>query len=68
MEEWRETFEHRGMRFEACFKKRPFREGIEVQVQVEGTVITVSELGLGKMAALEKIKLEIDRVNSPKHK
>ncbi|WKZ56639.1 MAG: hypothetical protein QY326_07880 [Bdellovibrionota bacterium] len=60
MESWQKHFQHRGVTYCAEFVKRPFREGIEVSVEVDGTVIRFAELGLGEQALIHRLKFEID--------
>jgi hypothetical protein len=58
----RKRFKHHGISYVAVFKKRPFREGLEVSVTLpSGSVLSVGELGLGEKALIEKLKAEIDR-------
>jgi hypothetical protein len=61
-EESRIRFVHRGREFEAIVIKRPFREGLEVKLEVDGKVIHLAELGLGEKAIVERLKNEIDRI------
>lgn len=62
MESWHRNFQHRGVTYCAEFVKRPFREGIEVSVEIDGSVIRIAELGLGEQALLHRLKFEIDSV------
>jgi hypothetical protein len=39
--------------FEVHFRRRPFREGFEVQVDLGSRIVRCGELGLGEHAALE---------------
>lgn len=62
MEEvWSKTFEVEGRTFEAVCMRRPFREGFEVHVDVDGEVLTFAELGFGDSALLEKARSMVDR-------
>lgn len=57
MEEvWTKTFEVDGREFEAVFIRRPFREGLEVRIDVDGEQLSVAEFGYGEMALLEKAR------------
>ncbi len=60
-ERFTKRFSHRGVRYLAVFYRRPFREGLEVSLEVRGKTIRVGELGLGERALIEKLKAEIDR-------
>lgn len=53
-----------GRQFIAHFRKRPFREGVEVVVEVDGTTVRIAELGLGDGALMERIKSEIRRITT----
>jgi hypothetical protein len=55
-QEWERIIEVNGMRFEAQFVQRPFREGIEVRINTLNGIVTVAELGLGEQALLEKAR------------
>jgi len=52
-ESWTRTITVDGEAFEVRFFRRPFREGLEVTVDVHGTELRLSELGLGEIALLE---------------
>lgn len=57
MEEvWTKTFEVDGREFEAVFIRRPFREGLEVRIDVDGEEISVAEFGFGETSLLEKAR------------
>ena len=57
MEEvWSKTFEVDGREFEAVFMRRPFREGLEVRIEVDGEVLSIAEFGFGETALLEQAK------------
>ena len=47
--------------FIARFIQRPFREGLEVEVDVDGRTIRVGELGLGEEALINKVRAEIEK-------
>lgn len=55
-ESWTKSFEVDGRTFEAEFFRRPFREGLEVRIDVDGEVLTVAEFGFGEVALLEKAR------------
>ncbi|MEN9844960.1 MAG: hypothetical protein RIS36_107 [Pseudomonadota bacterium] len=57
MEEvWSISFEVEGRSFEAVAMRRPFREGFEVHVHVDGEVLTFAEFGFGDSALIEKAR------------
>ena len=56
----KKRFSHRGIKYTALIKERPFREGLEVEVNCGDSVIHVAELGLGERALIERLKEEID--------
>lgn len=61
MEEvWTKSFEVTGRTFEAVCMRRPFREGFEVRIEVDGEVLTFAELGYGDTALLEKAKAVVE--------
>jgi hypothetical protein len=41
--------------------RRPFREGFEVHIDVDGEVLTFAELGFGDSALLEKAQAMVER-------
>jgi hypothetical protein len=46
-----------GRHFEAECIRRPFREGLEVRIELPGgEVLSVAELGLGEAALIEKAR------------
>jgi hypothetical protein len=53
-EEWPQVIEVDGVRFQAQFVSRPFREGIEVRIKTSQGIISIAELGLGERAIREK--------------
>lgn len=55
-EVWTREIEVDGAIFNATCIRRPFREGIELQVELPSGILTVAELGLGELALLEKAK------------
>lgn len=55
-DDWTETLEVDGLRFQAHFVRRPFREGVEVRIKTSQGVITIAELGFGERALLEKAR------------
>jgi hypothetical protein len=59
-EVWSKTFEVEGRTFEAVCMRRPFREGFEVHVDVDGEVLTFAELGFGDSALLEKARAMVE--------
>jgi len=63
-ESWTRTVQIADRTFEVVFSRRPFREGFEVCVEVDGEVLTFGELGLGEVAALERVKSEVQAVIS----
>ncbi|MCX6115640.1 MAG: hypothetical protein NTV65_10580 [Proteobacteria bacterium] len=58
-ESWSRIIEVDGERFEVLFIRRPFREGLEVRVDVRGTIIAIAELGLGESALVEQATVKI---------
>jgi hypothetical protein len=54
--EWSQTIELDGMKFEAEFIQRPFREGIEVRIKTSQGIVRIAELGLGERALVEKAR------------
>lgn len=61
LKQWTKRFQYKGVRYSALFTQRPFREGLEVSLELDGTTISVAELGLGQKALIECLKHEIDR-------
>jgi hypothetical protein len=59
MESFERTITVEGESYEVVFVRRPFREGYEVHVEIDGETVSFGELGLGEQAALEWIKQEI---------
>ena len=69
MEEvWTKSFEVLGRTFEAVCMRRPFREGFEVRIEVDGEVLTFAELGYGDTALLEKARSVVEEHLLKKHK
>jgi hypothetical protein len=61
MEEvWTKSFEAAGRTFEAVCMRRPFREGFEVHVDVDGEILVFAELGYGDTALLEKARSMVE--------
>jgi len=61
MEEvWTKSFEVEGRVFEAVCMRRPFREGFEVHIDVDGETLTFAELGYGDTALLEKARAVVE--------
>jgi hypothetical protein len=60
-EVWSKTFEVDGREFEAVFMRRPFREGLEVRVDVDGETLSIAELGYGETALLEMAKVMVEQ-------
>jgi hypothetical protein len=61
MEEvWTKSFEVAGRTFEAVCMRRPFREGFEVHIDVDGEILTFAELGYGDSALLEKARAVVE--------
>lgn len=61
MEEvWTKSFEVQGRTFYAVCMRRPFREGLEVHVEVDGEVLTFAEFGYGDTALLEKARAMVE--------
>ena len=58
-EEYSKDFEVDGVPYTAYFVRRPFREGIEISVEVDGEVITLAEFGFGEKSALEALTEKI---------
>jgi len=62
MEEvWTKSFEVQGRTFHAVCMRRPFREGFEVHVEVDGDVLTFAEFGYGDTALLEKARAMVEK-------
>lgn len=59
-ETWTKTFEVNGRTYEALFIRRPFREGLEVRIDVDGELLSVAEFGFGEMALLEKARSMVE--------
>jgi len=59
-EVWSKTFEVEGRTFEAVCMRRPFREGFEVHIDVDGEVLSFAELGFGDSALLEKARSMVE--------
>ena len=59
-ESWSETIDVDGALFEVFFLRRPFREGLEVRVSVDGETVSFGELGFGhtevRLRAVEEIR------------
>ena len=65
MEEvWQRPFTVNGREFEATFIRRAFREGLEVQVTVDGQVVRVAEFGFGEQSLLEKLISQVSELLS----
>ncbi len=62
VEDFTRIFSHRKKRYRAFFRRRPFREGLEVSLQVGEHTIRIGELGLGEKATIQKLKAEIDKL------
>ena len=61
MEEvWTKSFEAAGRTFEAVCMRRPFREGLEVRIEVDGETLVFAELGYGDSALLEKARSVVE--------
>ncbi len=58
-ERWVRKLEVSGRIFEVVFFRRPFREGLEVHVDVDGEVLSIAELGFGETALLERVRVAI---------
>lgn len=62
MEEvWTKSFEVEGRTFQAVCMRRPFREGLEVHVDVDGEVLTFADFGYGDTALLEKARAMVEK-------
>jgi hypothetical protein len=59
-EVWSKTFEVEGRTFDAVCMRRPFREGFEVHIDVDGEVLSFAELGFGDSALLEKARAMVE--------
>lgn len=59
--EWEREIEVDGTRYVARFIKRPFREGIEVRVELSEETISIAEMGLGEQALLERVRTSISK-------
>lgn len=57
-------FQHRGRRYRVTFVRRPFREGLEARLTLEGREIKLAELGLGERALIAKLKGLLDQETS----
>jgi len=61
MEEvWSKEFEVEGRTFVAVCMRRPFREGFEVHIEVDGEVLTFAELGFGDSALIERARALVE--------
>ena len=49
-------FDVGGKEYSAELKSRPFREGIEVVLDLDGELIRIPELGFGDTAIVERLK------------
>jgi hypothetical protein len=62
MEEvWTKSFEVEGRTFNAVCMRRPFREGFEVHIEVDGEILTFAEFGYGDTALLEKARAMVEK-------
>lgn len=69
MEEvWTKSFEAVGRTFEAVCMRRPFREGLEVRVEVDGETLVFAEFGYGDTALLEKARSMVEAHLAEKRK
>jgi hypothetical protein len=59
---WDKSFVVDGLKFEATFVRRAFREGLEVRCLVFDEVVRVAEFGFGEMALLECLKERIAEI------
>ncbi|MFN4897107.1 MAG: hypothetical protein ACK5GN_14320 [Pseudomonadota bacterium] len=55
-QEWTREIEVDGKSYLVHLVKRPFREGLEVRIDLPGGTLRVAEMGLGEQALTEKIK------------
>ena len=58
-EVWDREFEVDGQTFTATFKRRAFREGLEVYCILNGTIIRVAEFGYGEFTLLELLREKV---------
>jgi hypothetical protein len=65
MKTTKHVFTYRGKEYTISYLKRPFREGLEATVNIDGESFHVAELGYGEEAVIERIKAEIDRRRTP---
>jgi hypothetical protein len=72
MESFSRTITIDGALYQVEFVRRPFREGYEVHVEIEGEIVSFGELGLGEQAAVEWVKSAIgervQRTKDTKHR
>jgi len=62
MEElWEREFEVEGRTFTAIFKRRAFREGLEVVCHFDGITARVAELGYGETSLLELLRNKVQK-------
>jgi len=61
MESWIKKFQYRKIPYVAEYIRRPFREGLEIRTRVGKKTISISELGLGEKALLQKLKFELSK-------
>ncbi len=55
MQSWTENIEICGKNYALTFRKRPFREGLEVELMLGEQLIKIAEFGLGREALIEKV-------------
>jgi len=54
-EEWHRAVTIDGKTVELTFFRRPFREGLEVEANVDGEILHFAELGYGEEAVIERV-------------
>lgn len=64
-ESWSRPIEIEGVSYEIMFFRRPFREGLEVEFELDGTVVHWAELGYGENTVIEKVKSYITSKGIP---
>ena len=61
-ESWTEVIDVDGQVFNVTFLRRPFREGLQVQIEIDDQVVTLGELGFGLTEVRERVADEIRRI------
>ena len=67
MTTWTEQLTHNGKVYTVTFIKRPFREGLEVQLEIDQQLYTFADLALGHDAIISRLREEIDILVKREH-